>query len=119
MKTLAALGCGPPLMRLIEAAARRNRQTFLPIDHVHIVHRQPLLAGSIRIAAAHAKRVFSLRQPIGHLAPIAAINGLHIDKEFSQEFRSKLRMIKEKLQGRTDARAGRLLRNGIRLSTSG
>src|SRR5262245_27144579 len=79
-KNLGGVWMRSALDQTDRTAAGRNMRALLPIDHVHVVHRQSLLVGPFSIAAAHAKRESSLGQPIGHLAPVAGIDGLLIDK---------------------------------------
>ena len=53
---------------------------FLPIDHVHFVNRQAVLAGFFGITATYAKSKLSVRQPIGHLASVTGIDDLLINE---------------------------------------
>ena len=82
-KDLGGVRMRPALDETHRTAAGRDWQTFLPIHHVHIVHGQTLLLGSIRIAAAEAKGKLSLSEPIRDLAPVPAVNRLLIDEKFS------------------------------------
>src|SRR5690242_19205967 len=90
-------------------------EAFLPVDHIHIVHRKSLFVGSLGIPASHTQREFSLREPVGHLPPIARIYRLLIDKQLAEKVRSQLRIVKEKLKRRPDPGARRLLRNELPL----